>query len=305
MSTTETNDDFAREVAEKAAAKAKRDAARAAKAPAAKPTKKAKVEKKPAKAAPKKASKAVVVIDKKADQVAEKAAKVTEAQRKLEPIAKEINVRFEKIAKLEGDANDHRLSAALQMARAEQIAQAAGLKFKDWAADNIKTQSWETVRKLLYVGKADEPAKALADLRAGTKKAQAKHREKVKIERKQIAAPKPVDVVAGLKPEDQVALVKKVSKDLGLAVVSATDAKALEQFRKDPPKKAEAPAAAAAPAEAVPFGYDAIVKAVGDLKGSEKLKLLRWLAEVVGYDVTAKTEATKDADLEVPDFLKR
>jgi hypothetical protein len=267
-------------------------------------TKPAAVKAKPAKAKPAKAKKAVVVIDKKADQVAEKAAKVTEANKKLDPIAKAINVRLEKAAKLEGDADDHRLAAALETARAAQVCEAAGIKFKDWAADHLTGQSWEKVRKLLYIGKSDEPAKALADLRDGTKKAQAKHRDKTKAKLqaapvKLIEAPKPAEIVAGLKPEEQVALVKKTAKDLGLAVVSETDAKALDQFRKTPPAKA------APVSEPSPVGYDAIIKAVSSLKASEKLKLARWLADVVGYDLTAKTVKTAEADLEIPDFLKK
>jgi hypothetical protein len=249
-----------------------------------------------------KASKATAVVI--VDKVAEKAAAITEANKRLDPLAKTINVRLEKAAKLEGDADDHRLAAALEMARAAQLCEGAGIKFKDWAIEHIKGQSYENVRKLLAVGKADEPAKALADLRAGAKKAQAKHREKVKAKVQaanvpKLEAPKPIDVVAGLKPEDQIALVKKVSKDLGMAVVSDSDAKALDQFRKDPPKKAEA-----APAAKSPFGYDAVVAGIGDLKQSEKLKLLRWLGEVLGYNVTAKTEAEKKDFDAIPDFLK-
>ena len=239
---------------------------------------------------------AVVIVDK----VAEKAAAITEANKRLDPIAKTINVRLEKAAKLEGDADDHRLAAALEMARAAQVCEAAGIKFKDWAIEHIKNQSFENVRKLLAVGKADEPAKALADLRAGAKKAQAKHREKVKAKVQaanvpKLEAPKPIDVVVGLKPEDQIALVKKVSKDLGMAVVSESDAKALDQFRKTPPAQAKTATVS------LPLGYDAVIAVIGDLKQSEKVKLLRWLAEVLGYDVTAKADANEMPA--IPDFL--
>jgi len=224
---------------------------------------------------------AVVIVDK----VAEKAAAITEANKRLDPIAKTINVRLE---------------AALEMARAAQVCEAAGIKFKDWAIEHIKNQSFENVRKLLAVGKADEPAKALADLRAGAKKAQAKHREKVKAKVQaanvpKLEAPKPIDVVVGLKPEDQIALVKKVSKDLGMAVVSESDAKALDQFRKTPPAQAKTATVS------LPLGYDAVIAGIGDLKQSEKVKLLRWLAEGLGYDVTAKADANEMPA--IPDFL--
>jgi hypothetical protein len=286
-------------------AKARRDEARATNAASGKVKKETKTSKSKPKASKfgklteAAASKAVEAVD----QVAAKAAAVTVANKSLAPIAKEVNVRFDKIAKLEGDANDHRLSASLQIARAAQICEGAGIKFKDWAADNLKDDKgtprpWETVRKLLYVGKADEPAKALADQRAAGKKAQAKLRDKKKTTeataRVTHAPIAPIDVVVGLKPEDQLALVKKVSKDLGMSVVSETDAKALDQFRKEPMKVVEKPAAK------TPFGYDAIVAGIGDLKTSDKVKLLRWLADVVGYNVV---ERKADEGLEIPGFL--
>lgn len=261
---------------------------------------------KPKKAtAPKKAktNKAVVVVDAKAEKAAAKQKIIDAAAKKMDPLAREVNTRFEKIAKLEGDANDHRLSAALRLAEAEKIAGEAGIKFKEWAAANIKEQGWEAVRKLLYVGRSENPKAALADMRGQARKAAKKHREGKKDAAPAKAPAKPIDVVMALKPEDQTDVIKKVAKDLGLAVVTKDDEKVITQVRKEGAKPAEA-----APVKAKdnsPFGYDAIVRGIGDLKQSEKHKLIRWLAEVLGLVVSEPSKEDADAALEIPDFLKK
>jgi hypothetical protein len=263
---------------------------------------------KPKKAAPKKAvtNKAVVVVDTKAEKAVAKQKVIDAANKKMDPLAREVNTRFEKIAKLEGDANDHRLSAALRLAEAEKIASEAGIKFKEWAAENIKEQGWEAVRKLLYVGRSEDPKAALSDMRGQARKAAKKHRDGKKADKPAIKAPaKPIDVVMALKPEDQTDVIKKVAKDLGLAVVTKDDEKVISQVRKEGTKPAEA--APAKSKDASPFGYDAIVRGIGDLKQSEKHKLVRWLAEVLGLVVFVSEPSKEDADaaLEIPDFLKK
>jgi hypothetical protein len=195
------DDQFAREVAEKAAAKAKRDQARAAKPqPAPKKGKKT-------------ANVAVVKDDKKAEQ-----AKVVAS---LDRTANEINVRFEKAAKLEGDANDHRLAAAILLEEARKKLDGTGVKFKDWAEKHVK-QAWETVRKLVVIGGAKNPAKALADMRNKNAEANKKHREAKKAgtaPRAAIAAPAPVDVVRAfndLRPSEKLRFVRFAAEACGV-----------------------------------------------------------------------------------------
>ena len=93
--------------------------------------------------------------------------------------AREINVRLQKAAEIEGKADDHRLAAALKLAEAKAKCDAASINFKKWCEANVE-QKFETVRKLAVVGAAKEPAKALADLREGTRQSVAKSREKAK-----------------------------------------------------------------------------------------------------------------------------
>lgn len=116
-----------------------------------------------------------------------------EADAKLPQIANEINVRMEKAEKLDGQADDHRLAAAIQTAEAEKLLKASGGDFEAWFKDNIKssktgnTLTDRTRRLLLLVGRSENPAQKLADIREGNKQAVAKHREKA-AEAKQVEA---------------------------------------------------------------------------------------------------------------------
>lgn len=162
-----------RRLAKLAADKAQRKAAKAA-AKAAKPPKPvpdpAKEEARKAKAAAAKEARDA------------KAKTATDAQKQLAPIAKEVNARLEKAAKMEKDADDHRLAAALQLKTAEEMCQTAGIKFKDWSAEHVKGYSFETVKTLLRVGKSEEPALALEDLRIRNAAANRRLRERQKEE---------------------------------------------------------------------------------------------------------------------------
>lgn len=278
------DDQFAREVAEKAAAKAKRDQARAAKPQPA-----------PKKAKGKKTTNvAVVKDDKKAEQ-----AKVVAS---LDRTANEINVRFEKAAKLEGDANDHRLAAAILLEEARAKLEGTGVKFKDWAEKHVK-QSWETVRKLVVIGGAKNPAKALADMRSKNAEANKKHREAKKTgtaPRAAIAAPAPVDVVRALKPEAQAEVVKEVAKDLGVVILTADEHATLKQ-------KAKAPEIAEPAKTATALDYNDLVAGFHNLRPSEKLRFVRFAAEACGVKLAEVAKQSDDGDdmPPIPDLLDR
>lgn len=89
----------------------------------------------------------------------------------LAPLAKEINVRLDKAAKLESDAHDHRLAAATQLAKAKEICTRAGVGFQAWAEANIKEVNgqavgFQVIRKLANLGEQDDPKAALDAARA-------------------------------------------------------------------------------------------------------------------------------------------
>lgn len=115
------------------------------------------------------------------DVKAEHSLVVSTAMKELAPIAKEINVKIELAAKMDSKAGDYRLSAALMLEEARKKCEAAKIHFKKWATENIP-YSYENVRKLVAVGAAPEPAKALEDLRLKNAEANKRHRDAKKAE---------------------------------------------------------------------------------------------------------------------------
>lgn len=176
---------------------------------------------------------------------AEKAKAQAEKTKALAPLAKEINHRLTQAQLLDGKADDHRLSAAIQLAKAKDKCAELKVAFKDWCKDNVQ-QSYETVRKLVPIGAAPDPAKALADMREGNRQANKEHREKQKAEK---ALPKPsignnaptaadaLEMTQGMTEEDTLAVAKKLAEETGYAVVSTEDLEKLKsaEFEKAAP----------------------------------------------------------------------
>ena len=99
---------------------------------------------------------------------------------KLSAIAREVCVRLEKADKSAGQANDHRLAAAIQLAKAREIATAESIPWKAWVAENIPDRSYRDVKRLVAIGSAKDPKAALEGARekkaAESKGARVKHK---------------------------------------------------------------------------------------------------------------------------------
>lgn len=192
------------------------------------------------------AKKVVVIVKTKAEaKAAEKKVANEAAKKALPALAHEINSRFELAAKIEGKADDHRLAAALQLAKAEEMCKAGGIDWKKWVEKNVK-QSYETARKLVAVGKAPKPKLALADMRKSNAERNKAHREKTKKAAKTNGAPAEAHtapaILSGvealqaafsdLKPKDRVDFVKWAAGETGYKLVdefeTATPAKVAE-----------------------------------------------------------------------------
>lgn len=96
---------------------------------------------------------------------------------RLAALAHEINTRFSRADRADTQANDHRLAAAINIAEARRICDERKLNFRAWAEESIG-QRFDFVRKMSIVGAAEDPARALADLRAANAAANKKMRER-------------------------------------------------------------------------------------------------------------------------------
>lgn len=268
-------------------------------------------------AAKKKAAKDKVTTKKAKDKAAQAAASEAKAKgaqstalKNLAPVAKEINTRMEKASKMEDDAYDHRLAAALKLAEAKDACDKAKIKFKGWVEDNVE-QTYDTARKLVAIGKSDDPVAALEDLRVKNKLANAALRERQSIAppkkpgKKAVATGKktgPVETpatramkgLAAMDDEAAVNLIKSTAENHGLAVVTADQAKAARRANDK-----------------------AAVGVVAQLKtlfttagGSDQMAFVKWAVGEVGAELVDGFEATTTAasveDLtEIPAALQR
>ena len=168
--------------------------------------------------------------------------------RALKPIAKEINYRLGKAEKADDDAWDHRLAVAIRLKDAEETCKKGKVKFKDWADENIN-QKPETIRKMLAIGKADNPERALQEARERNALANRRLRARKKIEAKKLAKeakkPKPKDdtppetpvarvekALHAMGDEPAVNLIKSKAANYGLEVVTVAEAKAARTLKQ-------------------------------------------------------------------------
>ena len=261
------------------------------------------------------AERKVKTADKKVEAEAAKQKAMKEAQDEAATFAKtikndgkEIVTRLEKAQKYEAQADDHRLAAALKMAEVEgKFAEAKpkGITFRKWCESqnvvtpDIRGRSWENVRKLLAVGKADNPQQALTDMREGNKAAVAKHRDK---------SDKPGNNEGGSTGPTETPL-QRIESALGSmpelmavnAVKSIADSRGLKVVAKDAP--AETPITQDAVAQA----QDAVAQAqdaVRRMDANQFDAFIDWLEEFEAPSPV--TERTLETDpLAIPEALRR
>ena len=173
----------------------------------------------------------------------------------LPALAGKINAHLEKAEQITGKAYDHRLAAALELEKARQECAAKKVNFKKWCEVNVK-HAYESVRKLARIGASEDPPKALADLRAGVKRAMKKSR----VKKARIAAD-PVAVaetaLATMKEPEAVKFIEKQAKKHNVQAKVAGSGDKLADAK---------------------FAFDA-------LSSAEKIELLAYAAEKTGAEV--------------------
>lgn len=214
---------------------------------------------------------------------------VEQAEKKLSPLANEINVRFEKVLKLDGQADDHRLAAALRLNEAKQLCAASGIRFKEWVAENIKEQSWETVRKLASVGGADNPQLALEDMRGKNREANRQHRQKQK--KRELASKVfgPAEALLAAKPDEALKATRAFAADNGMELLSKTEVKELKQKAKS-----------AEMVKAEPMTLSGLKTAFHGLSAKDKMEFVHFATAEVGGKFVSALEAPPSEPMTVP-----
>ena len=155
-----------------------------------------------------------------------KKAKDSGALRALTPLAKEINVRLGKAAKLEGDAADHRLAAAIGMKDAKEMCDKSKINFKKWAEAHLDAK-YNSIRKSLMIAQAKDPKAKMDEVREQNKAANKTLRTKAKEEKKAVTAvtaQTPADRILGgfdvIDEKSGIALVKSQAENYGIILAT-------------------------------------------------------------------------------------
>ena len=252
--------------------------------------------KKKADAALKEAEKLAQAAKKKKEAEAAKAKKEAEekkireaTEKELTKDAKEINVRLEKAEKLIGQADDHRLAAAIKMDEAKERCRESKINFKEWSADNVKKSdgtpySYESIRKLLPVGAAEREeegagAVMLEDMRNKNKKANQKARESAKTSgsatgsepksspKRQMPEERALAAFDEMQQGSKENLVRSQAESMGYVLMDRDEAK-----RKTNQAKSASPDFA---------DIADLKKAFKELSGSDQMTFANWAAEEV------------------------
>lgn len=230
-------------------------------------------------------------------------ARDTATLQELKPLAKEINVRAKKAQQCIGQADDHRLAAAIRLDEAETLCRKNKINFKKWANANITDLAWDEVRRLTTVGASSDPAGALQDLRSRKAKGERKRRAEKHGPRGTSepapSAPKKAeftvadDAMEACTDKTRLSLVERHATKLGHVVMPEVQVRKLKD------------------AEKLLRECDSLTTLktnFGKLSAPEKMEFLNWAAESVGAKITYGfeddgTSAEKGED--IPPFLKR
>ena len=236
--------------------------------------------------------------------------KNTQALKTLNKSAKDINGALDKASVADGRALDLRLTACEMLAAAKKVADSSKINWKKWCADNI-TQSPETIRKLVMVGKAENPRLALEDMRLKNARQTKLARDAAKARASMTPvsgkatsaapsddAPRPPaetpagKILSGLDSIDKQQgqnLLKSKAGEFGLKAVTQSDidAEIAKAVRKAAPKTKET--------KALFLAMDA----------ADKMEFLRWAADQMDAKLITGFEVSDDDPLAIPAAMKR
>ena len=199
----------------------------------------------------------------------------------LKPLAKEINHRIKQASQLDDKADDHRLSAALQLEAARRQCKDTKISFEKWCEKNVE-KSFIEIRQLIAVAKAPDPTKAIAYMRAGAAQRNRDLRKRQKVSRDITAPASRAEsaweaaeaLVSSLPDEQQVSLMQARAGDIGMAVVSETEKNILTRLQKEYDEKAWH------------ITHEEVYKMFLSLTAKDKLILVKEITEHLGGEFT-------------------
>ena len=107
-----------------------------------------------------------------------------EAETVLAALAPDIVARLDaaekharRAANAENKADDMRLSAALHVAKARKVCEAAGIGWRSWSQKHLGRQ-YSEIKRLVRIGAAPDPAAALADERRRSRESMQRSRDR-------------------------------------------------------------------------------------------------------------------------------
>ena len=271
----------------------------------------AKAAKEAAEKAEKDAAKAQAKVAREKAAAAKKAEvekRAKEAERILAPKAKEIVARMESAAKSDAKADEHRLACAIILKDAEATCKEMGQNFKAWCEKNLgeikgasgRAIGYETIRKLVAVGKSDNPPQALQDLREKNKVANQNARKKAKGGEAAAAAKK---AIAERKPDEPAPLlvVKDAVMALGEADAEKVVADAASELGKVLVSKEQAKVVSDG---AIAGTLDNAKLVFKGLKTADRVAFVTWAASEIGM-VASMPSFDKGSEPDLPAALKR
>jgi hypothetical protein len=173
-------------------------------------------------------------------------ARISGAEDALPRLAQEVNARFTSIAKSMDQADNHRVSAALQLSEARKFCKVIGQQFAEWVEANIESRGLAECKRLAAIGdKGEEGAmQKIADMRVGSAVSSKKSRDKAADEKAQSVLPphpqsdrvppskfdQALELLASVDDSATVeAIATRAAEEAGMSLVSDEMAKAVHR----------------------------------------------------------------------------
>lgn len=156
----------------------------------------------------------------------------------LASLANEINKRMALATRMDAQAADHRLAAAIRLAEAKALCEAKAMPFRKWAEATIP-HAFITIRHLAKIGSQPDPKLALEHWRTKNAEANRELRQRKKAEVQALIAAKPEAAAEIEAAKPVMEPVRENGRFVGSVTLSPVEAMLREFDRLEAEAKAE------------------------------------------------------------------